>query len=307
MPGDLTGLYDVLAVLDRIGIEYRLDVDEAWARCPGHVGRTGKEDGKPSWSVNIESGLHHCFSCGYSGDLPDLVSDLLHMSKWRALDWLSDPAMLAAALDRLVRPTSVWQEPPPPHLDLSGFSLPPMSELRARRISLEAAVRYEILWDGQGFVLPIRNARHELIGYQIKRGSYVRNRPRGVLKGHTLFGLAAFEGTEAVVIESPLDVARMWSAGVDGPLGTYGAQVTDEQIDLIVQIADRAVVALDDDNAGEIAADRVETQLMWRIWPVRRFTYPEVYQGKDPGDLTDEQALDGVRYARTRLERLTRR
>ena len=306
MRGDLPGLYDVVSVLDRLGIDYRLDADEAWARCPAHLARTGRQDGSPSWSVNIETGLHHCFSCGYSGDLPRLVEQLMHLGPRKAIDWLSDPAMLATALERAIRPSSVWREPPPPHLDLSGFSLPPAAELKARRISLEAAVRYQILWDGRGFILPIHDRRHELIGYQIKRGAYVRNRPRGVLKGSTLFGLRAFEGPQAVLVESPLDAARMWSAGIDGAVAAFGAQVTDEQIDLIVSIAQCAVVALDDDNAGERAADRVETQLAWRIWPVRRFAYPKAYTGKDPGDLIDKHVLEGVAHARTRLERLAK-
>lgn len=305
MRGDLACLYDVPAVLDRLGIDYRLDEDEAWAHCPGHLARTGREDGSPSWSVNTLTGLHHCFSCGYSGDLPRLVEQLMHVSHVKALGWLSDPGMLAAALERQVRPASVWREAPPAHLNLDGFSLPPAHELAARRITVAAAVRYEILWDGQGFILPIRDPGHMLTGYQIKRGSYVRNRPRGVLKGATLFGLAAFEGRQAVLVESPLDAARLWSAGVDGALASFGAQVTGEQLDLIVQVASSAVVALDDDDAGQLAAERVETRLARRIWPVRLFSYPRAYEGKDPGDLTDMQVLEGVAKARTRLERMT--
>jgi DNA primase len=58
-------MIDVLATLERLGIEGKESGDEYVARCPMHAARTGREDSHPSWSINLQTGLFLCFSCGY--------------------------------------------------------------------------------------------------------------------------------------------------------------------------------------------------------------------------------------------------
>ena len=43
---------------------------EAWAHCPFHHDKT------PSFSVNMESGIWHCFGCGESGGLNQLATKI---------------------------------------------------------------------------------------------------------------------------------------------------------------------------------------------------------------------------------------
>lgn len=295
--------YNVSAALTRLGLEVEERDGEGYRRCPGHYARTGREDSSPSWSINLTTGLHHCFSCGYGGSLEHLVSGILRIDHHAAEAWLADPALLAQAIEARLKSIQRYN-PPSSKVDLSGFTLPPPAELAKRRITIEAALRYEILWDGKGFILPIRDPWHRLLGYQIKRGSYVRNRPLRVAKATTLFGLGAYTGSRAILVESPLDCARLWSAGIDGAVASFGSTVSDKQVELLIYIADRVVIALDDDNAGEIGADAVETALNHRANPIRRFEYRRPC-GKDPGELDDDELAYGIEHARTRLERLT--
>jgi hypothetical protein len=41
-----------------------------------HHIRTGRADNSPSWWINTETGMHICFSCGYKGNLLQLVCDI---------------------------------------------------------------------------------------------------------------------------------------------------------------------------------------------------------------------------------------
>jgi hypothetical protein len=41
-----------------------------------HFARTGKADNSPSWWINLSTGMHICFSCGYKGNLLQLVCDV---------------------------------------------------------------------------------------------------------------------------------------------------------------------------------------------------------------------------------------
>lgn len=295
-------LFDVAHALGVLGIDYDEQHGEAWAHCPGHARRTGRTDSSPSWSINIVSGLHHCFSCGFAGDLVSLVQDVLGLDRGAALALLAAPGAASSTLARLRTRIAPAPALHGPSVDLGGFTAPPPRELAKRRIDAEAAARFEILWSGDAWVLPIRHpVTFELMGYQLKREGWVRNVPRGVRKGLTLFGIGAYTGTRAILVESPLDTARIWCAGEDGALASFGAQVTDHQIRLLLSLADELVLGMDNDEAGRTANAEIETAVAGLL-PVRRFAYPAGTR-KDPGELEDQEVLAGIAGATTRLQR----
>lgn len=284
--------------LARLGLEVTaVTENEVWARCPAHLARAGKEDRHPSFSVNADTGLFSCFSCGYRGTLTTLAADVLALQPAQASAWVAQGVSLGRVAERLratgrVRPPAVSCEP-----DLAGFVLPPVAALAARGLDDDAAARFGVLWDARenAFILPIRAPGGALLGYQYKRGRYVRNRPRGVAKSRTLFGLHALDGDTAVLVESPLDAARLWAAGVPGAVASFGAAVSDTQIELLVAAADTVIIALDNpgcDEAGAVNTPLVEARLAGRVRTLF-FRYPD-NQVKDPGDMTDKQIGDGI-------------
>lgn len=76
-------------LLERLGIAVtQRDGAERWARCPAHA-----PDKSPSWSVNVHTGQHHCFSCGWGGGAAALViraldADRLAWTDADAMAWL---------------------------------------------------------------------------------------------------------------------------------------------------------------------------------------------------------------------------
>lgn len=298
-PGDWTDFLappvpdNVLEVLEELNLDIvRVDDAEVWARCPQHAARTGKADRRASFSVHQEKGVFNCFSCGYKGSLVDLVADTLRVEYGQATTWLNGKSGLAAAARRLeARHIDVPTRRPASGLeaDYVTFAYPPDAELDHRKISLDAAVRFGIRWNEDGWVLPIRDPlTYQLLGWQTKHGSKVRNNPPGVKKSETLFGLSAFEGDWVYLVESPLDCARLWTAGFPGAVASFGAIVSNAQIDLLVRTANTVVIALDNDAAGWASAPEVERRLAGRV-QILRFTYPE--GAKDPGDMSDQQIL----------------
>ena len=72
-----TGITDIADVLTRLGVTVkRIGEREISGCCPVHAARTGKEDRSPSWSINANTGLWICYSCGAKGTLSTLVSEL---------------------------------------------------------------------------------------------------------------------------------------------------------------------------------------------------------------------------------------
>ena len=57
----------LVAVVQRCGVQLRRAGKEFVGSCPFHADKT------PSFSVNEEKGLFHCFGCGGSGDVFDFV------------------------------------------------------------------------------------------------------------------------------------------------------------------------------------------------------------------------------------------
>lgn len=69
----------LLRVLEQAGIERLYEHrHEISGLCPHH------DDTKPCWSINKTTLRHRCFSCGYSGTLQEMLSELTSVSLSRA-------------------------------------------------------------------------------------------------------------------------------------------------------------------------------------------------------------------------------
>ncbi len=291
----------LVAVLERLGVAITTVGDtEVGGRCPVHHLVVGKEDRSPSWSMNLYSGLWICYSCGAKGNLSQLVLQLTDSS---------DEAMLVhehiirSSLERLKDGV-----PDPlgslPSVDLSvfrKFKSVPEQLLEYRRIDPEVAQRFGIRWDPQPrhWIIPIISPTGDLWGWQAKGKDYFRNVPTGVPKSRTLFGIERFKAQIAVLLESPLDVVRLSSLRpglLTHGLATFGAHVSTEQLNLVSRWADTIVIALDNDEAGIEAAQKVARNCPRPRGGINFLRY-EHTNAKDIGDMTNdelEEALTGA-------------
>ena len=300
-----TSKLDYVELLEELGVESPKDGDEEiHARCPKHFDRVGKPDRNPSWSISRSTGRHHCFSCGYGGSLVSLVMDMQHVDLFAAHRWLRSHAV-ATVLDTIISgglPGFAEEPEVPPTLlpedRLKRFHTPPEGALRGRRVSRDSAKRFGIRWDRENdaWILPMRTPAGELLGYQIKGAKSFRNYPKGVVKSDCLFGADVFPvGETAVLVESPLDVARLYDLGYHG-LSPFGVNVSDKQIQLLIALTDEVVVALDNDSAG-ITSSRVLRTNYSRRLRMFFFDYPSDAPGKDVGELSNLAVHHGIQRA----------
>lgn len=244
-------------LLERLGITPTgTRGNEVQARCPGHIQRTGHEDRNPSWSINADTGAHICFSCQFRGGLVFLVSYVNQIDFEDAKKWLNDGGTLS---ESFVKATEKKEEIFEELLQiteaaLAAFVHPPIYALKSRGLHPESAEHYEVLWDTRrsNWILPIRNPHTKvLMGWQEKgySGRFFRNYPSGIKKSEALFGYHRYTGGTMIVVESPLDVVRLHSLGIDGGVATFGSVVSKEQLNLI-RGADKIIFAMDADEAG---------------------------------------------------------
>jgi hypothetical protein len=287
-----------------------------------HKLRTGKEDSNPSWWVNLETGMHMCFSCHYKGNLLQLIADIngFYVASWgndkgydykAAEEWLSTIAEVEPErLLEILRGLPEYIAPLAKPLEMSEARLavfiePPEEALAARRISKASATSYSILWDDskKAWVLPLREPHfNKLMGWQ-EKGTLERtfyNRPAGLQKSKTLFGIEGQNEEQVVVVESPLDCARIASAGVTGAVAICGSSISQEQIKLL-RFSDKIICAFDNpnlDGAGRKASEDMRAAARKYGLNLFFFNYGDSNK-KDPGDLTDEEILWGIDNAKS--------
>jgi 5S rRNA maturation endonuclease (ribonuclease M5) len=313
---------DIEAVVASLRIPTEVHAHEARGLCPMHFARTGKEDSNPSWWINLNTGMHMCFSCGYKGNLLQLIADVneFYTVSWgndhgydykAAEEWLSTVAQIKPeklleillSLPEYIQPTAKPLEMS--EARLAVFENPPTEAMEARSVTSEYVLKYGILWDKKksAWILPLRDPHlHKLLGWQ-EKGTLERtfyNRPAGLQKSKTLFGVENQQEDQVIVVESPLDCVRIASAGVPGAVAICGSSASPEQVKLL-RFSDKIICAFDNptlDNAGKKASEEMCDYARKYGLNLFFFNYGDSNK-KDPGDLTNEEILWGIENAKS--------
>jgi hypothetical protein len=301
---------DVSSALYALGIDHVIRDDEALALCPN----PDHSDRKPSWSCNLETGLHNCFSCGFSGSFVRLVALVRGVRPAEATGWIQTRKVRSGPSQEEVE-RAVEQKPAVSEADLWEVTDPPEWALAERHISLLAAQTLEIRWHPrkERWVFPIRDPKTDrLLGWQEKAKGIFLNRPKDVQKASTLFGFKQLKATgndgPVVIVESPLDTARFWTAGHHRVVSTFGIEFSDYQISLLWPYADELIFAPDNDLAGQRKLARWLTEFAFERNRIKVFDYGGAFDardaivhpegdGRDPGNLSNRELRRGIEYA----------
>lgn len=286
---------DLITVLEEIGVVITaVRDDRVHGLCPRHEERTGKVDASPSWSIDRDLHLHHCFSCGYSGTLRSMITDLMDLPADWVSEWLAEheARLVTVRLRTLGRRKRAAAPGPEPERLLKGFVDPPDKALAERHLERFAVNHYGVMWDpaAKAWILPIRSDNGALLGYQRKRKRIVRNVPKKMWKRTTLFGIDKFpEHGRAILVESPLDAVRLYSEGIQGGVSSFGAEVDPRQMELLRLHADELVLALDNDTVGQR-----QTEALWaQYWNTSGLELYKLDYGdskaKDVGEMTGDE------------------
>lgn len=289
-----TGTTDIASVLQELGVDIRRTSGrEISGCCPVHEKRTGREDRSPSWSMNAESGLWICHSCGARGTLAGLVSELTgNPDSVSAVNQL----LIETGINRLTTPKTIESEPTVDWVTYTRFEQAPIKELVIRNLDPDVALAHGIKWHvlKQAWVIPIVSPLGELMGWQEKGYNWFNNFPAGVKKSKTLFGIERFQSRTAVIVESPLDVVRFASSfGGMQALATFGAFVSKEQMNLITDVAEKVIIAMDNDKAGIESAKTLLSGFP-RLRGGLYFLHYKHTKAKDIGDMTDDEVHTAV-------------
>lgn len=292
-----TGITNVADVLDALNVQIKRNYgDEIVGCCPVHEKRTGKNDRRPSWSINTVTGLWICHSCGARGNLPQLIYEIT--GDYSAISSIYS-VMMNNGIEQLKGKNNIKTAATPDWETYIGFAHPSDEQLASRKLLRESAVRYGIRWNSKNdsWIIPIISLDGTFMGWQEKASTYVRNHPIGVKKSEAIFGADLFITGIGLLVESPLDVVRYDSefSNVQA-LASYGAAISKRQIEIVSSICDGLIIAFDNDEAGISSAKKVYDELPTLRHGVKWIKYKHT-KAKDIGEMTREEIAEAVNEA----------
>lgn len=291
---------DLLPILEDLGLQNMKEGEkEISASCPMHPQRLGREDRHASWSINRNTGAHHCFSCGWKGNLNTLFADM-------GIDMPSDIqtelqlASLSSAKHKFHKTSITSQTPVMPRgltdevWKLGELSPVPAALREMRHLTADALADYGVGWDGERkcWVLPIRMPDGELLGAQYKQSGAMFNQPKDVPKSTTLFGIDIQKTSNTVaVVESPLDAVRLHALNIPS-VACFGSHLSDAQIRMLDNYFVVVVMALDWDKAGREGTEAFNQRRRQIAPSLASLTFnSKGLPGTDPGDVESDELL----------------
>lgn len=282
--------------------------DDLMVCCPYHKG--GQEH-NPSMGIRKVDGMCHCFSCGETRSLPEMISDCFGNTnktfgyKWLARNFSSTEVNergdiildLSRTNNANVRNVSV-AEVTKEELDSYRYIHPYMYK---RGLTDEIIEEFDIGYDKRtdSITFPVKDLNGKCI-FVARRAikTKVFNIPKNVEK--PLYGLyevdnISFAGSgdmlDAVyVCEGLFDCLRLW-CNYRYAVAGFGCLFSDYQIKQLNNLPTRhLILALDNDEAGRKATEHLKHRIKNKI-----ISTVELPKGrKDIGECTDEEIMNLV-------------
>jgi DNA primase len=272
--------------------------NDIFVTCPSFENHGGEEERTPSCSVDKESGIFHCFGCGYSGSLPTLVSkalgfkDLISGYRWIIRKY-SIPPKGERPLLKLKTPKRKVNKVYLPELILDPYDYnhPYMFK---RGLTQDVIDWFSLGYDKKthSITIPVRDVNDKIL--------FIKKRPIGATKFHkyhieegvekrdVLFGLNLIKKNidrvrMVYLCEGEFDVMSCYAVEKYGA-GIQGDELFPEQVKQLVKVAKGIPVCLlyDNDKAG-FQCTRESIKILSPHFPLFRGIYPP--DCKDPNDM----------------------
>lgn len=306
---------DLSAVEDALGLDVTVVGEEDVCSCPlpSHPGA----DANPSFSIKNTTYAWFCFVCDRGGALWELIAEIQSTDYDGAIEWLRDYAdelettdnsKWLARIEKKLAPKEVEKVERNPVLpwfpqhkldhwrgqlqDTDYFTDRGISESTQRLYRLGYDTDYTHTRWGNSEAVVIPHFFHDqLVGWQArtledKKPKYVAS--TDFPKKDTLFNwdLAVLSDMPVFVVESPMTVLHLFDQGFIG-VATFGASISERQIELLTTIEVPLWLAYDNDDAGQKAVQKLSNALQ----PYVQCSVIPAPEGEkaDLGDCTREQ------------------
>ena len=253
-------------------------------------------DRHPSFGIDLNTGLNHCFSCGESGTLPQLAQRVLGVSFMQAQQRVFGDLDFGEA-QRIIDGTSTIA--PERHLnaiecDVVGWSQQKHPYWAGRGFTEETIGHWNLGYDVQvnRVVVPIY-FDHVLVGWT-KRRVDESVQPKwehssGLPRDSILFGADEVNGKNIILVEAPLSAIMLQQQGIPNAVASFGCSLSQGQADLIRARYEGVLIFYDPDKAGHEGTKRAIKMLepfvdVWAVGQTR----------DDPAAMSKEENMSAI-------------
>jgi len=286
------GLDAWIVLQDILGVgEVQESGDELIHSCHLQLGNHKNGDRSPSASLNKDTLLFNCFTCG-GGSVIWLVQHSLNITREEAIAKLMGEARgtnIVPIEDFIKRLEGVFEgkhheredipiysdtllrrwEGPCDYLTSRGVSEAVQREMRTgverNRSEFSKSQNGDIQVVLDRVIIP-HFMRGQLVGWVARKLTDIPGIPKyrnskGFPRGAWLFNLDNVDTqSEVYLVESPMSVLVLKSRGIRNVVATFGAKVDKQQINLLRNFS-RVNIFMDGDTAGRLATDHIIDEL----------------------------------------------
>lgn len=277
---------EAVKLLEEKGVDYKLQGKDAVIRClsPDH------DDHNPSMRVDKVTGMFHCFSCGFKGNL------FTHFGAPQSPLEVKKAMLKEKIAEK--RASAIGIKLPTGAMMYNGT----LRNISAETLKIWSAFTWD---DGDKFtgrvIFPIRDITGKTVGLigRLLRDDPTRPKyhiyPPG-LKLPLCPAKPKMIQSRVILVEGIFDALNLWDKGLKNTVCCFGTQSVDwvKLSILKMQGATGMDIMFDGDEAGQLAATKVESicdQLGLAHQTIN------LKQGNDPGNFTEE----GVARLKRRL------
>ncbi len=285
------------------------------AHCPSQ----GHDDNSPSWGINLHTGKHHCFGCGWAGDPLNLIKELESSRQGRKvkLDEATEIMLRVSAgqLDqqaiispvkrlRAVDDSREFRYYPDSILDAIESKVDYLVE---RGVSERVCHAWQVRYgeDEKRYIIPVRDIRNRLVGFIGLADSSTRedNKDNPSFKkviyspklwiSKILLGVHRYPICSKdilILVEGAVDCLKV-STAVGPKVAVMAALHSDLSVHQAKLLKDikyqRVLLMADNDKAGDKLREKVKDRLD-NVVDVQ-------YEDDDPGDMSVESISEVIR------------
>lgn len=279
----------VVDLLAKQGIPYNISGKDYLIRCLN----TEHNDSNPSCRVDKVSGIAHCFSCGWKGNLFKFFGIFTNNTPIKVAKLKEKIAALKASTDGL----DVLEGSAPWLTTYRNISVATLKTFGAFQTS-----KIEKLLDR--IVFPIKDITGKTVVYVGRHtlsnaGVRYLNYPSGVEM--PIFPASVQKGSKTLVlVEGLFDMLKCYDYGMRNVVSTFGTNTLQKDLKIKMlpykaQGVEKIFILFDGDEAGAKAAKFLQPLLEEESFLVEIITLPD---GVDPGDMSREDALSILEYTK---------
>ncbi len=279
------------ALLHTIGIsEYHIQGNEYLCDC------IFCGDEKGNLQVNFQKKLYHCWACGKGGSLTQMIVEIRGVTRKEANEiFNTDIIDIDYELDYIEK--FFKQVVSHRYKYYQFISDEAISHWKKRNISKKFVIKYKLGFDEytNRLVIPIFNIDGDCVG--LTRRSIDNNQKpkylhtQGLPKSALLYGWQelSFRKEYITLVEGNIDAIKVNQLRKMNAVALMGVNISNIQVDLMMNHFNRVMLMLDNDEAGEKATKEIVRRLEHKMEVFR-----VNYDTDDPGDLSSRKQILSV-------------